>query len=141
MKISVVFAILIPTMTLSFILSYFYQIGIAYWDQYFALTLVILLDGLFGVISGTKREGFKTFKALKILKSFFSWILILTTTLLVEKAFPFASWISETFILPVIVFYLISTIKNASDAGFIQNEVVNSIMKNIDKHKNDDQLK
>ena len=112
------------------------KVAIPYWDQYLGLALVILLDGFFGVVAGVKREGFKTFKALKIFKSLFTWFLILTTALVTEKAFPYASWISETFILPVIVFYLISAIKNASSSGFIRSEVVNKIMEKIDQHKN-----
>jgi len=136
MKTSMVLKIAIPTFTFSFMLSYFMEVAIPYWDQYFGLMLVILLDGFFGVIAGIKREGFKTFKALKIFKSMFTWTLILTTALVTEKAFPYASWISETFILPVIVFYLISAIKNASSSGFIRSEIVNKIMEKIDQHKN-----
>jgi len=128
-------AVTIPTFTLTFLVSYLCNISIVYWEQYFALTIVILLDGFFGIMSGIKREGFKTYKALKIFKSLFSWIVILTTTLLVEKAFPYCFWISETFISPVVVFYLISTLKNATDSGFIQGKILTQIMAKIDQHK------
>ena len=132
------YALLITSSTLSmtFLLSYVFNISIVYWEQYFALTIVILLDGIFGIIAGTKREGFKTFKSLKIFKSLFSWIVILTTILIVEKAFPFAFWLSETFISPVIIFYLISALKNASSSGFIKAKLLNQIMEKIDQHKN-----
>jgi len=136
MKTSMILKIAVPTFTISFVMSYFMKVAFPYWDQYLGLALVILLDGFFGVVAGVKREGFKTFKALKIFKSLFTWFLILTTALVTEKAFPYASWISETFILPVIVFYLISAIKNASSSGFIRSEVVNKIMEKIDQHKN-----
>lgn len=128
-------AVTIPTFTLTFLVSYLCNISFVYWEQYFALTIVILLDGFFGIMSGIKREGFKTYKALKIFKSLFSWIVILTTTLLVEKAFPYCFWISETFISPVVVFYLISALKNATDSGFIQGKILNQIMAKIDQHK------
>jgi small basic protein len=121
---------------MTFLLSYVFNISIVYWEQYFALTIVILLDGIFGIIAGTKREGFKTFKSLKIFKSLFSWIVILTTIFIVEKAFPFAFWLSETFISPVIIFYLISALKNASSSGFIKAKLLNQIMEKIDQHKN-----
>lgn len=121
---------------MTFILSYVFKISIVYWEQYFALTMVIILDGIFGIIAGTKREGFKTFKSLKIFKSLFSWVVILTTILIIEKAFPFAFWLSETFISPVIIFYLISALKNASSAGYIKAQLLNQIMKKIDQHKN-----
>lgn len=132
------YALLITSSTLSmtFLLSYVFNISIVYWEQYFALTIVILLDGIFGIIAGTKREGFKTFKSLKIFKSLFSWIVILTTILIVEKAFPFAFWLSETFISPVIIFYLISALKNASSSGYVKVQLLNQIMAKIDQHKN-----
>jgi hypothetical protein len=88
------------------------------------------------MINGTRKEGFKTFKALNILKSMFTWIVILTCILVTEKAFPEASWLSETFIIPVITFMFISALKNASQSGLIQAELLNSIMTKIDQHKN-----
>ncbi len=136
MKMSYALLITSSTLSMTFLLSYVFNISIVYWEQYFALTIVILLDGIFGIIAGTKREGFKTFKSLKIFKSLFSWIVILTTILIVEKAFPFAFWLSETFISPVIIFYLISALKNASSSGFIKAKLLNQIMEKIDQHKN-----
>ena len=139
MKPTFVMMVLIPTLSLSFVLSYFMQITLQYWDQGTALAMIILLDGIFGIWSGIKREGFKTFKALKIFKSLFSWIAILFTVLVIEKAFPVCFWLSETFVVPVIVFYLISTLKNASACGLIKNELVKTILKRIDQHKNIEQ--
>lgn len=136
MKMSFALLITSSTLSMTFILSYVFKISIVYWEQYFALTMVIILDGIFGIIAGTKREGFKTFKSLKIFKSLFSWVVILTTILIIEKAFPFAFWLSETFISPVIIFYLISALKNASSAGYIKAQLLNQIMKKIDQHKN-----
>lgn len=136
MKMSFALLITSSTLSMTFLLSYVFNISILYWEQYFALTVVILLDGIFGIIAGTKREGFKTFKSLKILKSLFSWVVILTTILIIEKAFPFAFWLSETFISPVIIFYLISALKNASSAGYIKAQLLNQIMEKIDQHKN-----
>ena len=136
MKPTFVMMVLIPTLSITFVLSYFMQITLQYWDQGTALAMIILLDGFFGVWSGTKREGFKTYKALKIFKSLFSWIAILFTVLVIEKAFPVCFWLSETFVVPVLLFYLISTLKNASDCGLIKNELLRNILKRIDQHKN-----
>ncbi len=44
-------------------------------DQYTAVVGVMFLDGIFGIIAGTKREGFKTHKALSVLRNTFVWIL------------------------------------------------------------------
>lgn len=136
MKTSMILAIIIPTLTMSFILTYVYEATIPYWAQYFALTISIGLDGLFGVINGIYREGFKVKKAMMIGKTLFTWVIILTSILITEKAFPHANWLSETFVIPLISFMLISTLKNASQSGFIKAELLNKILVNIDKHKN-----
>jgi hypothetical protein len=38
-------------------------------------------------------------------------------------------------LMPLVIFQLISTVKNASMAGFIKGEILNQILDNIDKHK------
>ena len=53
----------------------------------------------------------------------------------VEKGFTGSGWISETIMIPFIVFQLISTLKNASMAGYIKIELLNNILDKIDKHK------
>jgi len=127
--------ILAGSTTTGFICSYFLSLTMNNAEQYLAVVGVLLLDGLFGMISGCKREGFKTYKALKILKSLVTWILILTVILMVEKGFTGAGWMSETIIIPFMVFQLISALKNASMAGLIKMEELNKILDRIDKHK------
>lgn len=136
MKSTIFLKISIPLFTMSFLISYVWNLTFSNWEQYFALTLSICVDGVFGIINGTRKEGFKTYKALNIFKSLFTWILILTCILVTEKAFPEASWLSETFIIPVITFMFISALKNASNSGFIKAELLNTIMSKIDQHKN-----
>jgi phage-related holin len=119
----------------AFILTYFTELAICNSDQYMALIGVILTDGIFGIISGVKNEGFKTYKALKILKTLVVWVILLTLILSIEKAFPEISWLSETILIPFIIFELISTLKNASMAGFIKKEDVNLFFDKIDQHK------
>lgn len=127
--------LMLPLFTFSFLITYVFDISIAYWEQFFAVTLVIVVDGFFGIIRGCLSEGFKTYKALKIFKTLFTWIFIMATLLVVEKAYPFASWLSETFMFPVIVFYLVSALKNASQAKLIKSELLNKIMEKVDQHK------
>jgi len=126
---------LASTATIGFCCSYFMDLTMANAEQFLAVAAVLLLDGFFGVIAGIKREGFKTYKALKVLKSVFTWELILTAILMIEKGFPGTGWLSETIIAPFIVFQLMSALKNASMAGFIKNELLNIILDKIDKHK------
>jgi hypothetical protein len=95
MKPTAVLMILLPTLMLSFVSSYFLELTLKYWDQYTSIAFVIMLDGFFGVISGCKREGFKTYKALRIIKSLFSWLLIMFTVLMIEKTYPLMFWLSE----------------------------------------------
>lgn len=120
---------------LSFICTYFLHLTMDNTEQYIAIISVVLLDGIFGIIAGAKREGFKTFKALKILQTLVIWIVILTVLLSVELGFKGTSWLSETIAIPFIIFQLISALKNATMAGLIDNDVINTIMDKIDKHK------
>lgn len=120
-----------------FICAFFLEIALSNSEQYLAVTSVVMLDGFFGMIAGIKREGFKTYRALKLLRTLFSWILILTVLLTVEVGFAGTAWLSETVLVPFIVFQLISALKNASMAGFIKADLVNKILDGIDKHKGD----
>ena len=127
--------ILASTITLSFVCSYFFNLAMDNADQYLAIVAVIFMDGFFGIIAGIKREGFKTYKAIRVLKTLVAWILTLTVLLMVEQGFKGTSWLSETILMPLIIFQLISSLKNAADAGFIKNELVTEILKKIDQHK------
>src|SRR6056300_1188444 len=127
--------ILASTATVGFFCSYFLQLTMDNAEQFLAVAAVLLLDGFFGIIAGIRREGFKTYKALKVLKSIFAWEVILTAILMIEKGFTGTGWLSETVITPFIVFQMISALKNASMSGFIKNELLNIILDKIDKHK------
>ena len=133
MKINAVLIFL--TASFSFVCSYFLELTLDNFEQFLGLIAVVFIDGFFGIIAGIKREGFKTFKALKVLKRAFGWCLILTTLLLVEKGFPGTNWLSETVIVPFIILQLISALKNASMSGFIKGEDLNKILDKIDGHK------
>jgi hypothetical protein len=120
---------------MAFICSYFFNLAMSNSDQYLALVGVVLADGFFGVIAGTKREGFQTYKALKVLKTLVTWIILLTVLLMVEQGFKGTSWLSETILVPFMIFQLISALKNASMAGFIDMNALNAILDKIDLHK------
>lgn len=120
---------------LSFIASYFLNLAIAHSELYISLMLVTFLDGFFGIIYGTKKEGFKTYKAIKVLRTTVIWIIIATVLLSIEIAIPAASWLSETILLPYMILQVISALKNASLSGYIKSDVLNNILKKIDRHK------
>jgi len=123
------------TTTVTFICTYFYNLTLNNFEQYLALIAVVMIDGFFGIIAGCKREGFKTFKAIKVLRTVIVWTMFLTVLLLVEKAFAGTAWLSETIIIPFIVFQLISALKNASLIGWIPSSLLNQILDKIDLHK------
>ena len=127
--------ILTTAATVSFICSYFLNLAMDNSDQYLAVVAVIFMDGFFGIIAGVKREGFKTYKAIRVLKTLVAWIITLTVLLMVEQGFKGTAWLSETILIPLIVFQLISSLKNAADAGFIKNELLSQILEKIDQHK------
>jgi phage-related holin len=122
-------------MSVAFMCSYFMELTMDNADQYLAIMALIFADGFFGVIAGVKKEGFKTYKALKILRTFAYWIIILTVVLAIEKSFEGVNWLSETIITPLIILQLISALKNASMAGFVKMEELNRLLDRIDKHK------
>ena len=122
-------------MSLGFICSYFMELTMQNAEQYLAVTTLVFADGFFGIVAGIKREGFKTYKAIKILRTLIFWVIMLTLILVIEKSIPGAGWLSETMLMPLVIFQLISTIKNASMAGFIKANVLNQILDGIDKHK------
>ncbi len=123
------------SMSIGFICSYFMELTMQNAEQYLAITTLVFADGFFGIIAGIKREGFKTYKAIKIIRTLIFWIIMLTLILVIEKSIPGAGWLSETMLMPLVIFQLISTIKNASMAGFIKTSVLNKILDTIDKHK------
>ncbi len=119
----------------TFMCSYFMNLTMANSDQYLAIVGVMFLDGVFGMIAGTKREGFQTRKAIQVLRNTFAWLVILTAILMVEQGFAGTAWLSEVIVVPFMIFQLISALKNASMAGFIKVGLLNEILDRIDKHK------
>jgi phage-related holin len=136
MKLSLpLLAITSFTAGITFLCSYFYDLTMSNYEQYLAIVGVMFLDGVFGMIAGCKREGFQTRKALSVLKNTVAWVVILTVILMVEQGFAGTAWLSEVIVVPFMVFQIISALKNASMAGFIQMSLLNQILDKIDKHK------
>jgi hypothetical protein len=119
----------------SFIFAYVYDITINHENTFLSVIVVVLVDGLFGVLKGIKTEGFKTYKAIKILRTLIVWVVFLGTVLTVEKGFDGMNWLSEVIITPFMVFQIISALKNASMAGLIEAPLLNEILDKIDRHK------
>jgi len=123
------------TTLLTFIGTYFYELTVSNQEQYLSVSLVVFIDGFFGIWAGCKTEGFQTKKALKVPKTFFFWIIVLTMILSIERGFTGTSWLSETILAPFLVFQLISIMKNANRAGVVENDLLKHILEKIDQHK------
>lgn len=135
MKTSATLILVSVSATLSFLGSYFLDLTLGNIEQFLGIAAVVLLDGFFGIIAGIKREGFKTYKALKVLRTLGVWWVILGAILAVEKGFIGSGWLSETIIIPFLLFQLISALKNASMVGLIHIDLLNQLLDKIDKHK------
>lgn len=123
------------TTVCAFLGTYFLNLTADNAEQYLAIVAVVFVDGFFGVWAGTKKIGFQTRKAVKVLQTLFAWIMILSAILMVEKGFDGTFWLSETFCAPFILFQLISALKNAHTVGVINNGVLSQILEKIDQHK------
>jgi len=119
----------------TYLCTYFLNLSMENMEQYLAVCSVLWLDGVFGIWAGVKREGFKTYKALRITRNTFVWITILTVVLMVEKGFAGTGWLSEVVVVPFMILQLVSALKNASMAGLIKTEELNKILDRIDNHK------
>jgi phage-related holin len=119
----------------AFLGTYFLKLTADNFEQFLAIVSVVSLDGFFGVWAGTKKEGFQTRKALKVIKTLVGRVVILSVVLLVEKGFDGTFWLSETVCAPFIIFQLISALKNAHTVGVIDNSVLSQVLEKIDRHK------
>lgn len=118
------------------LLAYMQVIIIDNINMFVAIFWVELLDFVFGVILAIKRHEFKTRKAIKIVYYLSTYWAILFVVLSIEKAHPAAYWASEGIVLPILIFQIISALKNAAEIGLIPNGLLKEILKSIDKHKN-----
>lgn len=123
------------TAVFAFLVTYFLDLTATNSEQYLAVVAIVFIDGFFGVWAGAKTEGFKTYKAIKVLQTLLVWVFMLTGVLMIERGFEGTSWLSETVCAPFILFQLISALKNAERAGLIKNELLVIILNKVDKHK------
>lgn len=109
-----------------------------YFDNIFiflSITAVVLLDWLLGTILALKNKCFETRKALKVVYYLPIYYTIAAVVLLIEKAHASAFWLSEAVIMPILIFQLISILKNASNLKVLPGKLLNTILNNIDAYK------
>tara|TARA_R110000803_G_C11893681_1_gene311221 strand:- start:59 stop:556 length:498 start_codon:yes stop_codon:yes gene_type:complete len=122
-------------LTFSAITNFLLGIFISNWMQFMTISAAVILDFVFGVWAGSKLQGFQTRKASKSILKFFAYNTFLYFMLLIESGNPLLMWMSEAIMTPIILFQLISTLKNMSRIGLISNQLLSTLLDKIDKHK------
>ena len=118
-----------------FSLSYFKVIVVDNIDQILAVAVVVILDFLVGVAVAIKQNDFETRKALKVVSYLgFYWLLLGALTLM-ERGFNGAFWLTETIMIPILTFQIVSVLKNMSILGLITSGTLKNIFNKIDKYK------
>lgn len=106
-------------------------------NAFVAIAMVVFADFFSGVLKAIVNNNFMTRKALKVIYYLFTYWVVLAVTLSIEKGFTYSSWMSEAIMLPIIVFQMISFLKNLSLIGIIPKGLLLKILENIDDYKND----
>ena len=119
----------------AFLITYFTELAIDHATLFLAIVAATLLDGIFGILAGIKREGFKTRKALSVLKTLVSWIFIAAALITIEHGVPGMIWLSDTVLVPYIIVQVVSALKNAAVCGYIEIPRISEFLDNIDTHK------
>lgn len=104
-------------------------------DQFIAIFFVVVLDTILAMIKAYRDSSFQTNKAFKSVVRLVLFWGLLATVLTIEKAFIFASFLSEAIILPILLFQLMSIVKNLNLLGFINGDLATRILSKIDNHK------
>jgi len=103
--------------------------------QFIAILFVVMLDTSLAMTKAYKDGRFETQKAFRSIVMLVLFWALLGTVLVIERGFPFASFLSEAVILPILVFQLISIVKNLNRLGFINGQLADKILSKIDNHK------
>ncbi|HMT68797.1 MAG TPA: phage holin family protein [Saprospiraceae bacterium] len=104
-------------------------------NAFVAIGLVVFADFGAGIFKAIYTNTFEIKKALKVVWYFGAYSVLLAIMLSIEKGFQYASWISEAVMLPIIIFQIISMLKNLSIIGIIPKGVLLKILENIDNYK------
>jgi len=119
------------------ILGYFHLLYLNNKDLFIAITLVVIGDWFAGMAVAIKNGKWETWKALKVIYYMAAYSWAVSMVLSVEKGYPSAFWLSEAVIMPILVFQIISFLKNISLLGLLPKSLLTEILDKIDKHKDD----
>lgn len=120
---------------LAFIFGYFKIIAIDNINLFMAVFIVVIGDWLFGTFLAIRNKSWETRKALKVVYYLTGYWLIVFIVLSIEKAHAAAFFLSEAVVLPILIFQVISMLKNASLLGVLPKGLLLKILSNIDNYK------
>lgn len=104
-------------------------------NMFRAIFVIVIVDFIFGIIKAFKQGNIRLSKAMRVLYYLTSYWMILFVVLTIENAHVSAFWLSEAVFLPIIIFQLISILKNASLIGAIPQGLLLKLLESIDAHK------
>ncbi len=107
----------------------------AHESQFMVITALVLADFFSGIMKAIKLEEFETRKALKVVWYLSGYWMVFLIIYLTEKAFPALSILDEMVLLPIVIFTIVSTLKNLHLAGLIEGELIARMLKSIDHYK------
>lgn len=106
--------------------------------QFFAVFLVVVMDLAFGVARALQNGTFETKKSFKGVYRLVAFWALLAVVIAIEKGFNYIDWMSEAVMMPIIVFMLISIVKNMHLIGLIPKSLLTEILSKVDKYKDED---
>lgn len=99
------------------------------------MIVILILDWITGTMVALKNKKFQTRKALRSPMQIIGYFLIAVCVFEVEKVYPLLKFLEAAVILPIVVFNLISVMKNMALIGWIKKGILVKILDNIDTHK------
>lgn len=130
----------------SLIFGYFNSMFLEKIDLFFAAFVVVIFDNFLGQLIAKKTKvynkrlkkwgtAWETQKALKGVYYLVGYSAIVAVVLSIQKGFPAASFLDEAVVLPILIFQLVSILKNASLLKLLPQGLLLQILENIDNYK------
>lgn len=130
----------------SLIFGYFNSMFLEKTDLFIAVLLVVCFDNILGQIIAIKIKKYnkrlkkwgtswETQKALKGVYYIVGYSAIVAVVLSIQKGFPAAGFLDEAVVLPILIFQLVSILKNASLLGVLPQGLLLQLLENIDNYK------
>lgn len=130
----------------SLIFGYFHSMFLEKTDLFLTVLLIVLIDNLLGQCIAyktkkynkrTKKWGtsWETQKALKGVYYIVGYSAIVAVVLSIQRGFPAAGFLDEAVVLPILIFQLVSILKNASLLGLLPQGLLLQMLENIDNYK------